>query len=210
MKVNRMAKKRRMDNRKDYYFKLAKKEGYRSRASYKLKQINKKYNIFKGVSKVLDLCCSPGSWSQVILEEIPDALVVSVDLVSMSLSNPQIRFIKGDITSNDVFEQIYEVVEGSVDLIVSDCSPKVSGIWTTDHARQIFLAEYSFKYAQKLLVRGGTLVMKVFQGDLLNDFINEIKQCFDFVKIEKPPASRKSSAEIYIVAKGFNKCSIEY
>ncbi len=204
-----MPRKRRMENRKDYYFKLAKKEGYKSRASYKLKQINKKYNIFKGVSRVVDLCCSPGSWSQVIIEEIPDVTLVSIDLVNMSLTNPHITFIKGDITSESVFEKVYEILNGKADLIVSDCSPKVSGIWSTDHARQIFLAEYSFKYALRLLVKGGSLVMKVFQGDLLDELINLIKPCFEFFKIEKPPASRKSSAEIYFVAKGFKNCNVD-
>ena len=201
-----MTKKRRMNDRKDYYFKLAKKEGYRSRASYKLKQINKKYNIFKGVTRVIDLCCSPGSWSQVVLEFIPSAQLISIDLVNMTLNNPHITFIKGDITSDEIFKKIEEILKGKVDLIISDCSPKVSGIWSTDHARQIYLAEYSFKYALNFLALGGTLVMKVFQGDLLNDLITQIRPCFEFLKIEKPPASRKSSAEIYIVCKGFRKC----
>jgi len=190
--------------RRDFYYRKAKLEGLRSRAAYKLEQLDKKFKIFKGVKKVLDLCCAPGGWLQYSLSRIgDDGLIIGVDLVEIA-PLPNVYFIRGDITREETLEKIVKVANGKIDLVLSDCSPNVSGIWELDHARQIYLAETSLKIARKVLRKGGKFVVKVFQGDLFNNYLDKVRAFFKMVKVTKPEASRKESAEMYIIAFNFN------
>ena len=190
--------------RRDFYYRKAKLEGLRSRAAYKLEQLDKKFKIFKGVKKVLDLCCAPGGWLQYSLSRIgEDGLIIGVDLVEIA-PLPNVYFIQGDITREETLEKIVKVANGKIDLVLSDCSPNVSGIWELDHARQIYLAETSLKIARKVLRKGGKFVVKVFQGDLFNNYLDKVREFFKIVKVTKPEASRKESAEMYVIAFNFS------
>jgi len=189
--------------RRDFYYRKAKLEGLRSRAAYN-EQLDKKFKIFKGVKKVLDLCCAPGGWLQYSLSRIgEDGLIIGVDLVEIA-PLPNVYFIQGDITREETLEKIVKVANGKIDLVLSDCSPNVSGIWELDHARQIYLAETSLKIARKVLRKGGKFVVKVFQGDLFNNYLDKVREFFKIVKVTKPEASRKESAEMYVIAFNFS------
>jgi len=191
-----------LSRKKDYYYFKARKEGYRSRAAYKLKEIAARFGIFKGVKAVLDLCCSPGGWLQVAKEYLGnDGVIIGVDLSEIESINGVI-FIKGDIRNEKILNEILEVTD-KVDLVLSDCSPKVSGIWSLDHERQLQLARESLSIAKKLLRKDGNLVLKVFQGAEYESLLNEVRLYFKKVYTTKPSASRKQSAEIYVVAKYF-------
>lgn len=191
-----------MSRRKDYYYFKARKEGYRSRAAYKLKEIASKFGIFDNVRSVLDLCCSPGGWLQVAKEYVGDeGIVIGVDISDIEeLSG--VFFIRGDIQNEETLRKISEVTD-KVDLVLSDCSPKVSGIWSLDHERQIELARASLYIAKKFLRKGGNMVLKVFQGAEYEALIDEVRRLFRKVYTTKPAASRKQSAEMYVVAKYF-------
>lgn len=189
--------------KKDFYYRKAKIESLRSRAAYKLDQLDRKFKIFKGVKKVLDLCCAPGGWLQYSLSRVGNnGLVIGVDLSEIS-PLPNVYFIRGDITREETLEKIVKTAGGKIDLVLGDCSPNVSGIWELDHARQIFLAERALKIAEKILKRGGKFIVKVFQGDLFNEYLDKVKRVFRNVRVTKPEASRKESAEMYIVAFDF-------
>ena len=191
--------------RRDEYRKRAKVEGYRSRAAYKLAQIDSKFRLIRKGDTVVDLCAAPGGWSQYASKKVGEkGRVIAVDKMKIKPIESVVN-ICGDVTAfEEVLKTVEEVLNGEkVDVVLSDCSPSVSGNWSLDHARQIFLAEASLKIATKILKPGGNFVVKVFQGDLLEEFITKIKRRFKFVKRLKPKASRKKSAEIYIITKDF-------
>lgn len=195
-----------MSRRKDYYYFKAQKEGYRSRAAYKLKEIANKFKIFEGVTAVLDLCCAPGGWLQVVKEYLGDkGIIIGVDLTKIE-NIDGVFFIQGDIRDEKTISKILEITN-KVDLVLSDCSPKVSGVWSLDHERQMQLARTSLNVAKKLLRRGGHIVLKAFQGSEYEGLIREIGRFFRKVYTTKPTASRKQSAEMYIIAKFFKGTS---
>ncbi|MCS7385910.1 MAG: RlmE family RNA methyltransferase [archaeon GB-1867-005] len=194
---------RRWRDKKDFYYLKAKAEGYRSRAAFKLKQILKKFKLIKKGDVVVDLGAAPGGWLQVAREAVGNkGVVVGVDVASISpLPWPNVKTMLLDVTSKDAAKEIRKLLpKGSADVLLSDLAPKVSGIWDLDHARQIFLAEKALDIAKQILRPGGNAVIKIFQGSMTEDFIRKIKQTFKVVKLYKPPASRKESAEIYIIA----------
>ncbi len=192
-------KPRRVEDRQDHYYWKAKKEGYRSRAAFKLKQMNKKFGLIKKGYWVLDLGASPGGWSQVAVEL--GANVVAVDLNPMS-SIDDVHFIQGDITSQDTWKRISEV-KGKFDVVISDASPKITGKWDIDHFRSVELVESAFQIARAFLKPGGNFVVKMFQGEETPRLYSEFKKHFVFKKLHSPPASRKRSSEIYFIGKGF-------
>lgn len=152
----------------------------------------------------MDLCCAPGGWLQIAKEELGDeGVVVGVDINRIS-SIDGVTFIRGDILEEETLKKILSVSE-EFDVVLSDCSPNVSGIWSVDHERQIFLARTSLNIARRVLKKGGNLVIKAFQGSEYPKFLEEIHQYFGYVRTTKPEASRKTSAEMYIVAKNFRK-----
>ena len=192
---------RNRERRHDIFYRKAKQEKYKSRAVYKLKEIHRIFKIFKRGMNVVDLCAAPGGWSQFAYQKVgAEGKVIAVDLQPVNL--PEVVSVVGDITKEETILQIQDLLQGGVDVLLSDCSPNVSGHWGTDHARQIFLAQKSVSIAARLLSKNGVLISKIFQGDLTKDFIQTIREKFRDVKTFKPKASRKRSAEMYLIAKG--------
>ena len=188
------------ERKREYYYKRAKKEGFRARSSYKLLQIDKIYHIFKNSSIILDLGCAPGGWLQVCKQKAKNAFILGIDLESIQ-GISGVEFIQGDITKEGDLNKIRNKLQDKADLILSDCSPSVSGVWSIDHARQLDLVKSAYKISIDLLKNKGIFVCKIFQGEDFNEFIKEIKAHFSFLALYKPEASRKKSSEIYVVAK---------
>ncbi len=189
--------------REDYFYRKAKKEGYRSRASYKLQQINAKYNVIRPGNIVVDLGATPGGWLQVA-KEISGGFILGVDLQEIEPIEG-VKTLLGNITDPSTLQKIQGMIEavGSVDVVICDASPNLSGNWSLDHARSIDLCNSALNIAIKILKPGGNFVVKVFQGDMFSDFLATVKKNFSFTKAYGPRASRKQSAEIYIIGKGF-------
>ena len=190
--------------RKEHYYQAAKRHGYRARSAYKLRQIATRHKLLKGVRIAVDLCSSPGGWSQVLREIEQGIEIIAVDLNPMAPVE-NVKFIQGDITDEKIIVQIEELTRGAADLIVSDCSPKVTGNWELDVARQLFLAETTLDLGHRLLGPKGRVLAKVFQGSGFQEFLMQSRSRFRTVKLIKPDASRKTSAEIYLLATGPRK-----
>jgi 23S rRNA (uridine2552-2'-O)-methyltransferase len=201
-------------NRKDHLYKKAKAEGYRSRASYKLTELDKRFKLFSQNSNVLDLGCAPGGWLQISLElSAPNGTVVGVDLEEIEDFNEQeikdrsslsrLNIIVGDILDQDIQAKVRSAINGKFDLILSDMSPKLSGIKIRDVARSVELVQMSLDISKELLRPGGDLVAKTFPGNDCEKIIKEIRKFFTKLNIAKLQASRGTSTEIYIVAKDF-------
>jgi 23S rRNA (uridine2552-2'-O)-methyltransferase len=192
------------ERKREHFYKTAKKEGYRSRSAYKLKQIQKKFHIIKKGAIVVDLGAAPGGWSQVATELTgKNGLVIGVDLQPIKPIDGAI-FIIGDMTKSETIENIKKKIQNkAVDVVISDMSPNISGNYSMDHARSIWLAENALKFAEEFLKPNGNFLCKIFEGESVKEFIDRVKSSFKIVKLHAPPASRKSSSEIYIVAKGF-------
>jgi 23S rRNA (uridine2552-2'-O)-methyltransferase len=191
------------DRKNDPYHKLAREKDLRSRAAFKLKQLDDRFGFLKNAKRVLDLGAAPGGWLQIVSEAISeDGLVVGVDInVIEPLGLSNVMTIVGDITEEDTQNLIFEMFDGKVDVILSDMAPDVSGAWDLDQYRQIFLARSALTIADKLLKRKGWFVVKTFQGSEHNLYMQEVRDMFEEVKAVKPKASRKKSAEIYVVAR---------
>ncbi len=189
--------------RKDYYYKRAKHEGFRSRASYKLLQIQERYRIIREGDVVVDLGAAPGGWLQVI--QSLNATAIAVDRQQVDPLEGVV-FIKADITATETAEKIRSVIQ-EVDVVISDAAPNLSGVWSLDHARSIGLARSALQVAEGVLRPGGNFVVKVFQGDLFDAFLEEVSSFFSFTRAFSPQASRKQSAEIYLIGKRFHKQS---
>jgi 23S rRNA (uridine2552-2'-O)-methyltransferase len=189
----------------DFYYRQAKREGFRSRSALKLKEIAEKYYLVQSGDHIVDLGAAPGGWLQVERDLTgANGLVIGVDLSFIKpLPFNNVRMIKGDITNPAVLEEIVSLAGGRVDLLTSDLAPKFSGVHDFDHARQIFLARVALACAAKVLSRGGKMVIKVLTGSEFPAFLKELEQNFSSVKIYKPKASRERSSETYIVCKGF-------
>ena len=187
--------------KKEHYYQAAKKHGYRSRSAYKLRQIAKDQKLLQGVDRVVELCSSPGGWTQVLKEIDSSLQIVAVDLVSMPPLEG-VKFVEGDILDEKIIERIESLTGGSVDLVLSDCSPKVTGQWDLDVVRQLSLVEGTISIAHKLLTNKGKVLTKVFQGPGFPEFLKSVRKKFNSVKLIKPAASRKTSAEIYLLAIG--------
>jgi len=192
------------ERRNDHYHQRAKEEGYRSRASYKLKQIQRRFGVFDGARHVLDLGAAPGGWLQVAAEYVEeDGLVVGVDLDEIKpLWAPNVVTVVGDMRDPEVQETVMGLFDGKADVVLSDMAPDVIGDWSVDQYRQIDLARTALRVADRLLKRDGWFVVKIFQGGEHQRFIKEVEAMFEYVKNYKPKASRKQSAERYIVARG--------
>ena len=195
------------ERKKDYYYRKAKEEKYRSRATYKLLQAVKKYRFLRKGDVVVDLGAAPGGWLQAARKIVgKEGSVLGVDLnpiVPLKTSN--IHTIVGDITDAETQEQIHKLLPSSVDAVISDVSPNISGVWEIDHARQIDLAHESLELALRLLNDKGNFFVKVFQGDMCQDFVEKVRKHFLRVEIIKPKASRTKSAEIFILGLGLRK-----
>jgi len=190
--------------KKEYYYKKAKVENYRSRATYKLAQTIQKYHFIKSGNVVVDLGAAPGGWIQAARKAAgKKGFVLGVDLKPIAPFEQQyVRTIVCDMTDPEAVRQILSFLPTKADVVLSDMSPNISGVWEVDHARQIDLASKAMEVAQQILCPHGNFFTKVFEGDLLNEFIDKVKQNFEEVKLIKPPASRAKSSEMYILALG--------
>jgi len=198
-----MSKRWLAERRNDHYYKKAKQMDYRSRASFKLIQIDDKFKLLKPGSTVADLGSAPGGWLQVAKERVGErGKVVGVDLQPIE-DIPGVETIKGDMRKEETVMDVEEALGGKADLVLSDMSPHISGSYAMDHARSVDLCEHALEFAQKVLKPHANLVMKIFEGDMMPEFMKEVRSHFMEVKLFGPDASRSSSSEIYIIAKGF-------
>ena len=188
----------------DPFVKEAKRQGYLSRAAFKLLAIQEKDKIFKSGMTVIDLGAAPGGWSQVANECVGEhGRVIAIDLLPMN-SIPNVTFIQGDFNDSEVFDQLLLALDGKyVDVIISDMAPNLSGQKSIDLPRSIHLLELALDCAEKILKPGGTFLFKAFQGTGLEDFIRSVKTRFSQVKYRKPEASRSESKEVYVLGIGF-------
>lgn len=197
------------ERKREYYYRRAKEEKYRSRAAYKLLQAVEKHPFIKPGDVVVDLGAAPGGWTQASRKIVGEkGFVLGVDLKPVEpIDLPNVRTITADITDSQTTRHIQELLPRSADAVVSDVSPNISGVWELDHARQIDLAQESLRIAVSVLKPGGNFFVKVFQGDMLQDFVRRVKFHFAFVKLIKPKASRARSAEVYVL--GMNLRRVE-
>jgi 23S rRNA (uridine2552-2'-O)-methyltransferase len=186
----------------DPYVALSKKDGYISRAAYKLLEIDSQFHILRKDKAIVDLGASPGSWTQV-LSKAKVGKVVAVDLKPLNINEP-IEFILGDFQNEEIQAKVLSTLAGAkVDVVLSDMAPNITGCRVSDHAAILSLCESVLEFSKLVLVKGGSMVVKVMHGGGEKQLFDEIKKYFAQVKFFKPIASRKDSIEIYIVALDF-------
>jgi 23S rRNA (uridine2552-2'-O)-methyltransferase len=197
------------DRKRDYYYKKAKEENYRSRAAYKLLQAVKKYRFIKEGDVVLDLGAAPGGWVQVASNSVgSEGYVLGVDLKSVEpFEGENVRTIVGDINDEETLHEILGLLPREADAVISDASPNISGVWEVDHARQMGLALRALEIALDTLRPSGDFFVKVFQGDMLDDFMKKVKNHFQQVRLVKPEASRGRSSELFILGLNLKKAA---
>ncbi|QSZ66447.1 RlmE family RNA methyltransferase [Methanofollis aquaemaris] len=188
---------------RDRYYKKAMKEGFRARAAYKLTEIQKRFSMIREDDNVVDLGAAPGSWLQV-LQGLTHGRIIGVDLNSIAPMEG-VTTVVGDFTTPEVQEEIRTLAEGTVSVVTCDASPKLSGATSYDQARAIALGEDALTFAVTLLKEGGNFVCKTFQGEDFPEFYAEVKKHFHSVRTYRPPASRRGSREVYIIAKNFRR-----
>jgi len=195
------------ERKREHFYRLAKLQNYWSRASFKLKQLNQRYGLLRRGDVVVDLGAAPGGWMQVALEEVgEEGFVLGVDVQRIEkFPQKNVATLVADITSPTVREKIREMLPRPADAVISDASPSISGVWDLDQARSVELVKAALEIAEAVLAPGGNFLAKVFQGAMMADFLELVRKRFDFVKVSKPLASRKGSAEVYVIAKGFRK-----
>lgn len=188
-------------DQRDHYYWKAKEEGYRARSAYKLLQINEKFNLIKRGDSVVDLGAAPGGWLQVAKQiSGSGGKIVGVDLEKIE-AIPGVITFQADITKDTTVDLVKDAIGGSADVVICDAAPNLSGAWDMDHARSIDLARSALSMAKKLLRPGGNFLVKVFQGDMFVDYLSDVRREFSRVQAHSPQASRKESAEMYVVAK---------
>jgi 23S rRNA (uridine2552-2'-O)-methyltransferase len=189
---------------KDEYVKRAQKAGYRSRAAFKLLEIQQKDKIFKPGITVVDLGGSPGGWSQVARDQVgKTGRILAMDILPMD-PIPGVEFIQGDFRESQLLEVLRNCLEGeSVDLVISDMAPNVTGILSVDQPRAIYLCELALDFAREVLKPGGGFVVKVFQGEGFDPYLKALRSDFKRVVSRKPSSSRAKSREVYLVAGNF-------
>lgn len=186
----------------DPYVKQAKAEGYRSRAAYKLIELDEKYGLLKGVERIVDLGIAPGGWSQVVRKVRPEAVVVGIDLLPTEPIEG-VTIFEMDFLDDDAPRMLEEALGGRADLVMSDMAANTVGHKQTDHLRTMGLVEAAAWFAVENLSPGGTFLAKVLAGGTDNELLALLKKHFRTVKHAKPPASRKDSSEWYVIAQGF-------
>ncbi len=189
---------------KDQYVLKSQQEGYRSRAAYKLLQIQEKDKIIKPGMNVVDLGAAPGGWSQVARQFVgAKGKVVALDILPME-QLAQVEFVLGDFQEEVVLNELLAMVNNEpIDLVISDMAPNITGVKAVDQPKSIYLLELAIDLADQVLKPGGTLLMKIFQGEGFQPLLAELRQRYQKVITRKPDASRTRSAEVYLLAKGF-------
>ena len=190
---------------KDPYVQRARREGWRSRAVFKLEQIDRKERLMKPGMVCVDLGSAPGGWSQYVAEKLKGrARIAAVDLLPMD-PLPDVEFIEGDFREDDVFEQLLQLVgKDGADLVMSDMAPNITGTKVVDQSRAMHLVELALDMARRVLKPGGSFVCKLFQGEGFDEFVRDARNSFERVKVIKPKASRPGSREVYLVARNFS------
>jgi 23S rRNA (uridine2552-2'-O)-methyltransferase len=188
----------------DEFVKRARKEGYRSRAVYKIREIDERDRLLKPGMVVVDLGAAPGAWSQYVKQCVGrTGRVIALDMLPME-ELAGVEVLQGDFTEESTLEALLSVLGGqAVDLVISDMSPNISGVESADQARAMYLAELASEFAARVLKPGGGFLVKVFQGRGFNEFYRALQQRFARVASRKPKASRPRSAEQYLLASGF-------
>jgi len=188
----------------DPFVKQAQKDGYRSRASYKLLEIQEKDRLIRPGMSVIDLGAAPGGWSQVTSRLIGgQGRLIASDILEMD-SIPDVTFIQGDFTHDEVLQRILEAVGDShVDLVISDMAPNMSGTPAVDMPRAMFLCELALDLATRVLKPGGDFLIKIFQGEGFDVYLKDVRSKFDKVQMRKPSSSRDRSREQYLLGRGF-------
>jgi 23S rRNA (uridine2552-2'-O)-methyltransferase len=186
----------------DPYVKRAKAEGYRSRAAYKLTELDDRFHVLKGAERVVDLGVAPGGWTQVVRQRVPKAVVVGIDFLPTEPIDGAI-LLELDFMDESAPDRLREALGGPADVILSDMAANTVGHPQTDHLRTMALVEAGLAFAAEVLKPGGAYVAKVLAGGADNHLVAELKRLFATVKHAKPPASRKGSSEWYVVAQGF-------
>ena len=187
----------------EHYYKLAKKTGYRSRASFKIMQIDDRFGIFKEGDSVVDLGAAPGGWLQVAKERVGEnGKVIGVDLRPIKPMDGVITIL-GDITDDNTMLELLDKFGGKADVVLSDMAPNITGSYATDHARSINLCMFAVNVCDRILKKNGKMVMKVFMGDMFPSLKKELEARFQSVKVHSPDASRPTSSEVYVISKGF-------
>ena len=185
--------------KRDFYVKKAKKQGYLSRAAYKLIEIENKFHILTNSKTILEFGAAPGGWSQVALEINPKIEITAIDILDLKINHPQINFYKDDFLNFD-----YDKKENYYDLILSDIAPNTTGHQSTDHLRIATMLFDIIELLDKALITDGSFITKIWKGSEEKEIINQLKKKFKFVSYFKPDSSRKDSAEIFIVSRNFN------
>jgi len=188
----------------DEYVKLSQKEGYRSRAVYKLKELQEKDRLIQHGMSVLDLGAAPGGWSQYAVELVgKNGRVVASDILPID-PLPFVEFIQGDFTEERILNEILELIgNDKANVVISDMAPNLSGNDAIDQPSSIYLCELALDISKRILAENGTMVVKLFQGAGSDEYLKEVRQCFKQVKIRKPKASRARSREVYVVAQRY-------
>jgi 23S rRNA (uridine2552-2'-O)-methyltransferase len=189
----------------DPYVKRAQEEGWRSRAVFKLEELDQKYKLFRGNSIIVDLGAAPGGWSQYVAKKVlPKGRVIATDILEMD-AIAGVEFLQGDFTENDALQNLLNLVgEEGVNLVLSDMAPNITGMRSVDQPRSMYLVELALDMATGVLASGGGFVTKVFMGEGFDAIVIECRKRFKTVRIRKPAASRQESRETYIVATGFH------
>ncbi len=189
------------EHNEDPFVKRAIKEGWRSRAVYKLEEIDKKYNLIRQGMNVVDLGAAPGGWSQYVAKKVgKSGKMIAIDVLDMDSIN-NVDFIKGDFTEQNIYESLRELVgQSPIDLVMSDMAPNISGISSVDQPKAIYLAELAAEFSIEVLAPDGGLIVKLFQGVGFDDYVKMLRSKFSKVLIRKPDASRARSREVYALA----------
>ena len=188
---------------RDPYVIQARRDGWRSRAVFKLEQILQKENLLRPGMTGIDLGAAPGSWSQYVSEKLRGRCrIVAVDLLPLD-SLPSVEYIQGDFTEDATLQAILDTIGGGVDLVMSDMAPNISGNKVVDQPRSMYLAELALELARRTLQRDGSFICKLFQGQGSEAYIRDARKSFGKVKMVKPKASRAGSSEMYLVARNY-------
>ncbi|OAQ52974.1 hypothetical protein HTG_09090 [Natrinema mahii] len=190
---------------RDHYYNKAKQEGYRSRAAYKLKQLDRLEDVIDRGDTVVDLGAAPGGWLEVAAEEVgPEGQVIGVDFQRIDdfEDHDNVETLRGDMTEDKTRKRVVDAADGTVDAVISDMAPNMSGEYSLDQARSLHLARQAFETALELLEADGDFVVKVFEGPDVDDFRADVEEEFQYVRATSPDASRDESSEVYFIGKG--------
>ena len=202
-KLSKSSKDWMREHLEDSYVQKAQKDGYRSRAAYKLLEVNQKDKLFKAGMTVVDLGSAPGSWSQIAAQLVgTNGMVLASDILPMD-ALPNVHFIQGDFREDDVFNKLLDTLNGRpVDLVISDMAPNIGGN-ASDQPRAMYLCELALDFTLRVLKPNGQFLVKVFQGEGYEEYRKTIMDNFTVLKSRKPDASRARSREVYLLATGF-------